>query len=94
MSTPSAPQTLTDKSFAERVSDSVLILRKILEVGAEKDSEEYLQTKVHLDAWIKTGEPGVFKIPFKTFGRVAHMTLPKYAGTEPIYVLKSLKKSC
>ena len=84
----------TEKSFAERVSDSVLILRKILEVGAEKDSEEYLQTKVHLDAWIKSGEPGVFKIPFKTFGRVAHMTLPKYAGTEPIYVLKSAKKSC
>jgi hypothetical protein len=80
-----------EKSFAERVSDSVMILHKILEVGAEKDSEEYLQTKVHLDAWIKSGEPGFFKIPFGTYGRVAHMTLPKYAGTEPIYVLKTLK---
>jgi hypothetical protein len=82
------------KPFAERISDSVTILRKILEIGVEKDSEEYLETKVHLDAWIKTGEPGVFKIPFPTYGRVAHMTLPKYAGTEPIYVLKSAKKSC
>jgi len=83
----------TPKPFAERVSDSATILRKILEVGVEKDSDEYVQTKVHLDAWIKTGEPGVFTIPFRTYGRVAHMTLPKYAGTEPIYVLKSGRKS-
>ena len=83
----------TPKPFAERVSDSVTILRKILEVGVEKDSDEYTQTKAHLDAWIKSGEPGFFTIPFRTFGRVAHMTLPKYAGTEPIYVLKSAKKS-
>jgi hypothetical protein len=81
------------KSFAERVSDSVTILRKILEIGVEKDADEYIETKAHLDAWIKSGEPGFFKIPFRTYGRVAHMTLPKYAGTEPIYVLKSYKKS-
>jgi len=77
-----------DKTIQERLSDTLNILRKILDIGVEKDSSEYLTTKAHLDTWIKSGEPGFYKIPFPSHGRIAHMTLPKLSGTEPIYVLK------
>jgi hypothetical protein len=80
------------KTLEERLSDSVTILRNILDVGVEKDSDEYLTTKAHLDTWIKSGEPGFFTIPFPTYGRVAHMTLPKFSGTTPVYVLKAGKR--
>jgi hypothetical protein len=82
----------TLKTREERLSDTLTILRSILEIGVEKDSSEYLATKAHLDSWITSGEPGFFIIPFPTYGRVAHMTLTKYSGTTPVYVLKSLKK--
>ena len=76
------------KTLNERVSESVNILRKILDIGVEKDSSEYIATKAYLDTWIKDGEPAVYTIPFPSHGRVAHMTLPKFSGVEPIYVLK------
>lgn len=82
------PMSKALKTKQERLSDSITILHKILEIGVEKDSTEYLATKTHLDGWIASGEPGTFTIPFPTYGRVAHMTLPKYEGVTPIYVLK------
>lgn len=81
------------KTMQERVSDAVTILRRILDIGLDKDSDEYMTTKAHLDRWITSGEPGFFTIPFPTYGRVAHMTLPKLSGTTPIYVLKVGKRS-
>jgi len=81
--------TIEQKTMAERLSDTLLILRKILDIGVEKDSSEYMTTKQHLDAWIKSGEPGVYTIPFPSHGRIAQMTLSNDAGKEPIYVLKT-----
>jgi hypothetical protein len=82
-------KTIEQKTMAERLSDTLMILRKILDIGVEKDSSEYMTTKQHLDAWIKSGEPGVYTIPFPSHGRIAHMTLSNDAGKEPIYVLKT-----
>jgi hypothetical protein len=82
----------TPKTREERLSDTLTILRSILDIGVEKDSSEYITTKAYLDSWITSGEPGFFTIPFLTYGRVAHMTLPKYSGTTPVYVLKALTK--
>ena len=67
----------TEKPIGTRVKEVVEILKKLANLGILLDSEEVQELKKRFDAYIKEGECWSGEIPFLSYGRVAHVNLPK-----------------
>jgi hypothetical protein len=75
------------KTREERILDSVRLLKKVKEIGADKDVG-YTELKKTLDKWIEDGQSFTGKIYLPRYGRFIDLFLPWRAGVEPVSVLK------
>jgi hypothetical protein len=76
----SAPQ-VTDKPVADRVRESITLLKKITnDLGMSMESPEVQELKQHLDAYIKNGTCWSGHIVFSSYGRIADVNLPQKAS--------------
>lgn len=66
------------KTKAERLRETIQILRKLEEVGAgpDKGGEGYVEMKRRITEWVMTGEPWSGKIRLSAIGRVADCVFP------------------
>lgn len=64
------------KSKADRVKESITILKKLEELGIPSTEPGYQQTKMKLDQWIQGGNQWSGRIDFPRFGRRAELVLP------------------
>lgn len=71
------------KTKAERVKESVEILKKFIEVGIRQSDPGYQETKGYLDEWIKTGESRTYKYYLHRYGRKVELILPARAHIAP-----------
>ncbi len=71
------------KTKAERVKESVEILKKFIEVGIRQTDPGYRETKQYLDEWIKTGESRTYKYTLIRYARKVELILPSREGIAP-----------
>jgi hypothetical protein len=69
----------TEKPHAERVKETVEILKSISGLGIPLDSPEVAELRAHLNAYIKEGTCWSGSISFLRFGRIAEVNLPRRA---------------
>lgn len=83
---------VTYKTKGERVQEAVQILKKLKEVGIRPNDSGYLQTKLYLDEWIKTGESASYKYEFVRYGRKCELILPSRVERAASILLKAPTK--
>jgi hypothetical protein len=64
------------KSKADRVKESITILKKLKELGIPNNEPGYYMTKEKLDEWIQGGPQWDGRIDFPRFQRRAELVLP------------------
>jgi hypothetical protein len=69
----------SQKPIADRLKETVTILKDILGLGIPLASPEVQELKGHLDAYVKDGTAWQGSISFERFGRIAEVTIPKRA---------------
>jgi hypothetical protein len=77
------------KTKAERVKESVTLLKRLIEVGIHSEDLGYKATKQVLDTWISDGAPKTETIDFARYGRIGYLTLPEHSGKPPTFLLKA-----
>jgi hypothetical protein len=77
------------KTKGDRVSDTIMILKRLNQVGVSKTDPGYLETKGYLDEWIQTGEYAHHKYYFFRYGRKAELILINRKEVEPTFHLFS-----
>ena len=80
------------KTKAERVKESVTLLKRLMEVGIHSEDLGYKATKQVLDTWISDGLPKTETIDFARYGRIGHLTLPQDSGKPPTFLLKATEE--
>lgn len=80
------------KTKAERVKESVTLLKRLIEVGIHSEDLGYKETKEVLDTWIFDGAPKTETIDFTRYGRIGHLTLPQVSGKPPTFLLKATEQ--
>jgi len=73
-------QMKTEKPIGARVKEVVEILTKLTSLGIPLESDDVQELKKRFDAYIKEGECWSGEIPFSSYGRIAHVNLPKNAA--------------
>jgi hypothetical protein len=77
-----------ENTLADRVKETVTILKKLQEVGIAPTEPGYVQVKNHMDDWIKNGGRHTHEIHFPRYGRVGELVLPSRAGRTATLSLK------
>ncbi len=78
--------TITEKPVADRVRESVTLLKKLTQdLGMPMESPEVQELKSRLDDYIKNGTCWSGHISFLSYGRIADVNLPQKAS-KPIEV--------
>ena len=85
-------QSQSQKTKAERVKESVTLLKRLMEVGIHSEDLGYKATKQALDTWISDGAPKTETIDFARYGRIGHLTLPEHSGKPPTFLLKATEE--
>jgi hypothetical protein len=80
------------KTKAERVKESVTLLKRLIEVGIHSEDLGYKATKQVLDTWISDGAPKTETIDFARYGRIGYLTLPEHSGKPPTFLLKATEQ--
>jgi len=75
-------------TMADRVKETVTILKKLQEVGIAATEPGYVQVKSHMDDWIKHGGQHTHEIQFPRYGRKGELVLPSRAGRTATLSLK------
>jgi hypothetical protein len=88
----SKTQTQAKKTKAERVKESVTLLKRLIEVGIHSEDLGYKATKQVLDTWISDGAPKTETIDFARYGRIGYLTLPEHSGKPPTFLLKATEQ--
>ncbi len=78
------------KPKAERLSETITILKKLQEVGIPETDPGYKEVKAAMTNWVQTGEPASLKVDFLRHGRRGELTLPFRAGRAAELFLKSV----
>ena len=68
------------KSKAERLRDTVMILKKLQKVGIPKTNPGYQDIQAAMTEWVNSTEAFTHTIPIARFGRDAELVLPKDSG--------------
>ena len=71
--------TVTEKPEADRIKETVEILKNIAGLGIPLDSPEVAELRTHLNAYIKEGLCWSGTISFLRYGRIAEINLPRRA---------------
>ncbi len=69
------------KSKEDRVKEGMTLLRKMIELGAERDTHAFGELKAHISEWIQTGTQWYGKIRFPFHERTAVLYLPEKAAS-------------
>lgn len=67
-----------EKTKEERLSETVNLLTQLKNNGVRSNSLGYLSLKQRLTAWVESGLPEDFTVPFREYGREAVVSLPRY----------------
>ncbi len=81
-----------ENTKAERVKETVTILRKLQEVGIPTTDPGYIQTKELMDAWIRDGGRQEHTVLFPRFERRGELVLPGRAGQSASLLLKVIRR--
>ena len=65
------------KTKEERVKETVMILKKLQEVGIPATDPGYKLIQKHMTEWVSSGEPKSVVVPLMRYGRDAYLTLPE-----------------
>ena len=68
------------KSKEERTKEGITILRKMIEIGANKDTSAFDELKGRISEWIQSGQSWYGKIRFPFHERTAIVYLPEKAS--------------
>ena len=80
-----------DKSIQDRASESVTIMRKLVEtLQLPEDDPDIIALRVEMNKYIRTGEPWSGTINFTRWGRIAHCVFPRKASKPVEVTLKSI----
>ena len=71
---------MSDKSKESRVSETVMILKKLVEVGIPTTDIGYQMIKKHMSKWVHDGEALTTVVPLMRYGRDAYIVLPAKEG--------------
>jgi hypothetical protein len=78
--------------MADRVKETVTILKKLQEVGIPTTEPGYLETKALMDTWIREGGRQEHTVFFPRFDRRGELTLPARAGQSASLLLKVIRR--
>jgi hypothetical protein len=79
-----------EKPKAERLAETMDLLRKLQEVGVAQTDPGFNEIKAHLSAWVKDGQAAAHKVLLPRQLKRAEMILPARAGRQPTLVLKAI----
>lgn len=68
-----------EKTKESRVSETIVILKKLLEVGVPATDAGYKIIKAHMSKWVEDGEALNTTVPLMRYGRDAILVLPATA---------------
>jgi hypothetical protein len=79
------------KSKAERLRDTVMILKKLQKVGIPKTNPGYQDIQTAMTEWVNSTEAATHTILLARFGREADLILPKDSGITATCNLRLMK---
>ena len=79
---------MSTKTYAERVKESVHLLKQIKDMGIKPEHPGYSDLKNNLDEWIKNETQFSGKIDFPLQSRRGQLMLPMKTGTTSTFNLK------
>jgi hypothetical protein len=68
-----------EKTKESRLSETIVILKKLLEVGIPATDAGYKIIKAHMSKWVEDGEAVNTTVPLMRYGRDAILVLPAKA---------------
>jgi hypothetical protein len=68
-----------EKTKESRLSETIVILKKLLEVGVPATDAGYKIIKAHMSKWVEDGEAVNTTVPLMRYGRDAILVLPATA---------------
>jgi hypothetical protein len=68
-----------EKTKESRLSETIVILKKLLEVGVPATDAGYKLIKAHMSKWVEDGEAVNTTVPLMRYGRDAILVLPATA---------------
>jgi hypothetical protein len=68
-----------EKTKESRLSETIVILKKLLEVGIPATDAGYKIIKAHMSKWVEDGEAVNTTVPLMRYGRDAILVLPATA---------------
>jgi len=71
---------MPEKSKADRVKETVTILKKLKEVGVPDTDAGYSLIHKHMSKWVHDGEALTVTVPLMRYGRDAYLILPSEEG--------------
>lgn len=80
----------TEKPKAERLQETITILKKLQEVGVPETDQGYIDAKAKLSAWVATGESAKHTVIFPLVSRRGELVLPRRAGVPASLLLKAI----
>jgi hypothetical protein len=66
-----------EKPVADRVKESVHLLKQLRDLGVADTTPSLQILRDHLNEWIRTGAPWAGSVEFPSYGRVAKVILPR-----------------
>lgn len=82
------PAAGPEKPKAERLQETITILKKLQEIGIPETDPGYMEAKAALSSWVQTGESANHTILFARHSRRGTLVLPRRAGVAASFLLK------
>jgi len=67
---------MAEKPLADRVKESVHLLKQLLAGGVQETAAGYAELKERISEWVKTGKRWEGDVEFPIYGRYAEVVLP------------------
>jgi hypothetical protein len=67
-----------EKSKEDRLKETMNLLTQLQTGGVQKNTHSFLDLKQKMSAWVETGEPADYTVPFPEYRREAIVSLPRY----------------
>jgi len=83
-----------EKSIQDRVKECVNITKKLTEsLGLPDDCPEVVNLRMHMNNYIRSGEPWSGVVDFSAWGRMAYCNFPRNSNKPVEVTLKAYKKA-
>ena len=68
----------SEKTKEDRLTETMRLLTELQKNGVRKNTLSFMELKQKMSAWVDTGVPADYVIPFPEYGREAIVSLPRY----------------